>query len=73
MPQIAGVRGMGMMLGASLKQGEAGVIAKACVKNGLLILTAHDVLRLLPPLTISYEEIDKGMQILQKTLEEELS
>ena len=73
MPQIAGVRGMGMMLGASLKQGEAGVIAKACVKNGLLILTAHDVLRLLPPLTISYKEIDKGMQILQKTLEEELS
>lgn len=73
MPQIDGVRGMGMMLGASLKTGDAGAIAQACVKNGLLILTAHDVLRLLPPLTISYEEIDRGMQILQNTLKEELA
>ena len=72
MPQIGGVRGMGMMLGASLQKGEAAAVAKACVKNGLLILTAHDVLRLLPPLTISYEEMDKGMEILQMTLEEEL-
>lgn len=72
MPQIEKVRGIGMMIGASLKQGEAAAISRACVKNGLLILTAHDVLRLLPPLTISYEEMDKGLEILKQTLKEEL-
>ncbi|HBC26531.1 MAG TPA: aspartate aminotransferase family protein, partial [Ruminococcaceae bacterium] len=43
----------------------------ACVKNGLLILTAKDVLRLLPPLTITREEIDKGLAVLRQTLQEE--
>lgn len=70
MEQIELVRGMGMMLGAKLKNGTAKEVAAKCVGNGLLILTAKDMLRLLPPLTISYEEIDKGMEILQKTLKE---
>ncbi len=70
-PEISGVRGIGMMLGAALKSGDAGKIATACVKNGLLILTAKDVLRLLPPLTITREEIDKGLAVLRQTLQEE--
>lgn len=62
------VRGMGMMLGAKLKKGDAKAAAQKCCENGLLILTAKDVLRLLPPLTITYEEIDKGLAILEKTI-----
>lgn len=69
-PHIQEVRGMGMMLGASLKKGTAAEAASACVKNGLLVLTAKTVLRFLPPLTITYEEIDKGMERLEKTLAE---
>ena len=34
----------------------------------ILILTAKEKLRLLPPLTISYEDIDKGLEILTELL-----
>lgn len=68
MEEIELVRGMGMMLGAKLKNGSAKEAAAKCAENGLLILTAKDMLRLLPPLTISYEEIDKGLAILKKTI-----
>lgn len=69
MDEIEFVRGMGMMLGAKLKQGTAKEAAVKCAENGLLILTAKDMLRFLPPLTISYEEIDKGLEILKKTIQ----
>jgi acetylornithine/N-succinyldiaminopimelate aminotransferase len=62
------VRGMGMMLGVKLKKDNAKEVALQCVTNGLLILTAKNMLRLLPPLTISYEEIDKGLVILKETI-----
>ncbi len=67
-PEVEGVDGTGMMLGIRLKTKTSGEAAKACVANGLLILTAKQKLRLLPPLTITYEEIDKGLEILKKTL-----
>ena len=68
MEEIELVRGMGMMLGAKPKSKSAKEIAARCVGNGLLVLTAKDMLRFLPPLTISYEEIDKGLEILEKTM-----
>lgn len=68
-PEIAEVTGIGLMLGMTLKSLKAAdVAAKACEK-GLLVLTAKEKLRLLPPLTISYEEIDKGLEILRQVLE----
>ncbi len=66
---ITQVRGMGLMLGAALKKGTAKEVAAACVESGLLVLTAKDVLRFLPPLVITEEEIDEGITILQKVLE----
>ena len=36
-------------------------VAKAALDNGLLVLTAKDKVRLLPPLTITYDEIDAGI------------
>lgn len=63
-PEVASVSGIGMMIGAELKTKKAGDVAKAALDKGLLILTAKTKVRLLPPLTITYEEIDKGMKIL---------
>ena len=40
-----------------------------CLQNGLLILTAKTLLRLLPPLNITREELDKGLSILESVLE----
>ena len=68
LPEIGEVRGMGLMLGAVLKKGAAAEAAAACVEKGLLVLTAKTLLRFLPPLTITYEELDKGLAILAEVL-----
>lgn len=67
-PEVSGVDGKGLMLGIRLKTAKASEVCKACLDNGLLILTAKEKLRFLPPLTITYEEIDKGMKILADIL-----
>ena len=43
-------------------------LAARLIGNGLLVLTAGEALRLLPPLTISREEIEKGLAIMERTL-----
>ena len=62
------VTGMGLMIGIKLRTKDAKQILKAALDKGLLILTAKEKLRLLPPLTISYEDIDKGLEILTELL-----
>ena len=70
--KIIEIRQKGLMIGLQikLKNGEAlKDYAKKCLVNGLLILTAgDDVLRFLPPLNITYEEIDAGLEILAEIL-----
>ena len=68
--EIKSVTGLGLMLGIELKTKNAGEIAKKCSENGLLILTAKTKLRMLPPLVISKEEIDKGLNILKNIIAE---
>jgi acetylornithine/N-succinyldiaminopimelate aminotransferase len=69
MEEVEGVDGKGLMVGIRLKTKKSAEIAKLCVENGLLILTAKHKLRMLPPLTITYDEIDKGLNILSKILD----
>lgn len=65
---VSEVRGMGLMIGVVLEKDNAKQAAAKCVENGLLILTAKKLLRLLPPLNIGYDEIDKGLEILEKSI-----
>lgn len=66
---ILDVRGIGLMLGIVLDTDNPKSIVNKGVENGVLMLTAgKNVVRLLPPLTISYEEIDKGLQALEKSI-----
>ncbi len=69
-PQVESVRGMGLMLGVSLKEGiDYSAKVKEMLEAGLMCLTAgHGTIRLLPPLTISQEEMDKGVEIMANTL-----
>lgn len=68
LPQVKGISGLGMMIGVTLDDSlKAAEVAGRCVENGLLILTAKTKLRLLPPLNITKEEIDKGIEILSKS------
>lgn len=69
MKGVASVSGLGMMIGIALKNQKAADVASAALQKGLLVLTAKDKVRLLPPLTISYEEMDQGLAILQSILD----
>lgn len=68
--EIQEIRGRGLMIGIDLKTKKASEVAAKCCENGLLILTAKSALRMLPPLTITYEEIDKGLSVLESVLSE---
>lgn len=66
---VTGISGKGLMLGISTTK-NAGDIAKECLANGLLVLTAHkNKVRLLPALNISYDEINEGLKILKEVIE----
>ncbi|MEG0614965.1 MAG: acetylornithine/succinylornithine family transaminase [Oscillospiraceae bacterium] len=67
--EVTGTSGIGLMIGVSLKTKNADEIKEECRKLGLLVLTAKEKIRFLPPLTISYAEIDLGLEIFKKSLE----
>lgn len=65
------VRGKGLMIGVQIKpQAKPSEIQAECLKNGLCVCTAGaDVVRFLPPLTISDEEIEEGLAIFKSVIE----
>jgi len=71
---FAEVRNAGLLVGAELRApfaGKAGAVGAAGANHGLLVLVAGpDVVRLLPPLTITDEELEAGMTRLETSLEE---
>ncbi len=69
-PFVTGIRGLGMMLGIGVDgtQSHKALVGKLN-DAGLLCLTAgKDTIRLLPPLTITYDELDRGLAIFEATL-----
>ncbi len=66
--QIEEITGKGLMIGLKLKDKKASDVVSQAMNEGLLLLTAKDRVRLLPPLTITYDEIDRGLEILKKVL-----
>ena len=69
LPCFGKTRGLGLMIGIEVKDGYTkGAIANKLIENGLLVLTAGPGMRLLPPLVITKEEMDKGVAIMEKTL-----
>jgi acetylornithine/succinyldiaminopimelate/putrescine aminotransferase len=70
-PHIKQIRGLGLMIGIELDI-EAKPLLDAGYKHGILLLNAgSNVLRLLPPLIITKEEVDKFIQIMQILLVED--
>ncbi|MBQ9757088.1 MAG: aspartate aminotransferase family protein [Clostridia bacterium] len=65
---IEEICGKGYMIGLKTRA-DAKEILKKCLDNGLLVLTAKDNIRLLPPLNITKEELDKGIKILKTVIE----
>lgn len=68
MPGVRSVRGLGMMLGIELTHRTGAQVAKECIEQGLIVLTAKELVRLLPPLNSSDEELKQGLEILRRVL-----
>lgn len=68
LPGVESITGMGLMIGILPKNKTAAEIAAACMADGLLVLTAHEKVRLLPPLNISLNDLKNGLAILKKQL-----
>ena len=70
LPCLGRTRGMGLMIGIDVAEGYTNKDLSARLNQaGLLSLTAGPGLRLLPPLTITKEEMDKGLAVLRAALE----
>lgn len=68
--KIKCVRGIGLMLGIVVDPEKRAGYVQAMMDKGLLTLTAgKDAIRLLPPLTLSLEEVDKALEIMKEVFE----
>ena len=67
-PGVKSITGLGLMIGILPENKTAADVASACLQDGLMALTAHEKVRLLPPLNISYEDLAAGLAILKKHL-----
>ena len=61
------VTGMGLMIGIKLKKNLAETMA-ACRGKGVLVLTAHDKMRLLPPLNIPFDVLKEAVEIIKEVI-----
>jgi len=68
MEGIENVDGMGLMIGFRVHGMEPGQVVTACLEQGLMLLTAHGKVRMLPPLIIDRKSIDRGLDILEKII-----
>lgn len=68
-PHVKEVRGLGLIIGVELDV-SASPLVDACRESGLLVLTAGkgNVVRLVPPLVITEEELDQAVDILSNSL-----
>ncbi|WNY23661.1 Acetylornithine aminotransferase [Methanimicrococcus hongohii] len=61
---VVNIRGMGLMIGIELNH-ECGYFMDAAAEKGVLLnVTAGNVIRLIPPLTISKEEVDRVVEVI---------
>ena len=70
-PVVKGVRGRGLLIGLELNEAIAGDVVVASMHGGLLLNPVRpDVVRLMPPLTVSADEIDGCVEIIDGAIAE---
>jgi acetylornithine/succinyldiaminopimelate/putrescine aminotransferase len=68
-PVVQDVRGKGLLVGLDLTV-EGNPIVKACLERGVLINCTFDhILRMVPPLVVTRQDVDKLVQVLDKVME----
>ena len=68
---IREIRGKGLMIGIELKFEVKNILMEGIEKNLLLLYSGRNILRLLPPLVISEEDVTKSLDILDELLTNE--
>lgn len=69
--EIKGVRGLGLMIGIELDRPAAPIVQALLEKGIIANATADTVLRLVPPLNISKDDIQKALDLIVEALEEQ--
>lgn len=70
---VVDLRGIGAMMAIELRSGTANVVAR-CVERGVLVITAGTdglVLRLLPPLVITNDQLEQSLEVVVEEIERE--
>jgi len=67
---VTGISGMGLMIGIGVGEKSAKDIAIKCLDKGVIVLTAHEKVRLLPPLNIETEQLIEAVNILKGVIAE---
>lgn len=68
LPAVQSIRGKGMMIGIECKQDISHLIPQMIDKGLLVLVAGPTVIRLLPPLTVTNDEIDKAVSVLEEVL-----
>lgn len=68
MPHVKSVSGLGLMIGVEFDTLGGKDVVNKCLDKGIIFLTAKAKLRMLPPLVITDEQIQKGLDILNDIL-----
>ena len=69
-PIIDHIRGKGLMLGLQLNMPGAGIVSRCLEKNLRINCTQETVLRMMPSMTVTQDEIDAAVAILEEVLGE---
>ncbi len=68
---MSGQRGRGLFWAVALTREAALEVVQGCLERGLIVNNVRpDAVRLSPPLTVSREELDQGLAILEEVLAE---
>jgi len=67
-PRVREARGRGLMWGLELNEVAAPVVAAARERHLLVLTAGPTVIRIVPPLTITHEELERGVTILEEVL-----
>jgi len=67
-PRVKAVRGRGLMWGIELSGPAAGVVTAARERRLLVLTAGPNVIRIVPPLTISLDDLERGVAVLAEVL-----
>ena len=68
---VRDVRGLGMMLGVEMRFDVKDILLDG-IKNGILLLySGRNILRLLPPIVMKEEEVNKSLELIDKLIQNE--